>query len=111
MEKWRADREGWCARTDDSLTSLSENARALTRRAHNQQKALDEAAVEQEDLAASLKTARKAGDAAAAAAVAPVRVRRGWLCRVSYRVLSYAAVHNGERDDTIKCTSKQMQVA
>lgn len=77
LETWRADREGWCARTGDSLTSLTEDSRALARRAHTQAKVLDEAVTAQEDLAASVKSARKIGEAASASAMAPIRVRRG----------------------------------
>ena len=76
LEAWRADREGWCARTGDSLASVTEDARALARRAHTQQKVLDEAVLAQEDLAASVKSIRKVGEAASASAMAPIRVRR-----------------------------------
>lgn len=76
LETWRADREGWCHRTDDSLASLTEDSRALARRAHTQQKVLDEAVIAQEDLAASVKSARKVGEAASASAMAPIRVSR-----------------------------------
>ena len=55
---------------------MTEDARALTRRAHTQQKVLDEAVLAQEDLAASVKSARKVGEAASASAMAPIRVRR-----------------------------------
>lgn len=77
LETWREDREGWCARTGDSLASLAEDSRALARRAHAQQKALDEVVVAQEDLSASVKSGRKIGEAASASAMAPIRVRKG----------------------------------
>lgn len=73
FETWRVDREGWCARTDDSLSSLAEEARVLARRGHSQQRALDESAT-QEGLAHAIKTTQKAGEAATASAIAPVRV-------------------------------------
>ncbi|CAM9502050.1 unnamed protein product [Ectocarpus sp. 6 AP-2014] len=73
LETWRADREGWCARTSESLHSLTEDSRALSRRAHTQQKALGEVEVAQEDLAASVKSTRRVGEAASASAMAPIR--------------------------------------
>lgn len=65
------------------MDSLTEDSRALARRAHTQQKVLDEAVIAQEDLTASVKSARKVGEAASASAMAPIRVRRdsryeGW---------------------------------
>ncbi|CAM9870317.1 unnamed protein product [Ectocarpus sp. 4 AP-2014] len=73
LETWRADREGWCARTSESLHSLTEDSRALSRRVHTQQKALDEVEVAQEDLAVSVKSTRRVGEAASASAMAPIR--------------------------------------
>ncbi|CBJ48977.1 hypothetical protein Esi_0115_0012 [Ectocarpus siliculosus] len=73
LETWRADREGWCARTSESLHSLTEDSRALSRRAHTQQKALGEVEVAQEDLAVLVKSTRRVGEAASASAMAPIR--------------------------------------
>lgn len=75
LASWRADREGWCTTTDSFLATLEERTRSLARRADFHQKALDEVVETQEGMAASLQAARKAGEGAAATALAPVRVR------------------------------------
>lgn len=74
LDGWRTNQEGWYARADASLASLSEDTRVLTRRCQNQHEARGES-VTQEDLSVAVKAALKAAEAATATALAPVRVR------------------------------------
>lgn len=99
MEAWREDREGWCARIGDSLSSLDEDARALKRRTHTQQKVLDEVVTTQEDLAVSVKSSRNVGEVASASAMAPMRVReRG------------GGVYNSEHPNVVTLGTRRLDI-
>lgn len=77
IEGWRADREGWCARTDATMESLAEDSRVLTRRCQTQHQAIGELGdrITQADLSAAVGATLKAAETATATALAPVRVR------------------------------------
>ncbi|CAM9356425.1 unnamed protein product, partial [Sphacelaria rigidula] len=75
IEGWRADREGWCARTDATMESLAEDSRVLTRRCQTQHQAIGELGdrITQADLSAAVGATLKAAETATATALAPVR--------------------------------------
>lgn len=77
MDSWRGDQEGWCTRTDASLSSLADNSRVLSRRCQAQQQAIGELGerVTQANLSATVTAALKAAEAAATTALADVTVR------------------------------------
>lgn len=77
MEGWRADREGWCARTDAMIASLAEDSRVLTRRCQTQHQAIGELSdrVTQADLSSAVSAALKAAETSTETSLAPVRVR------------------------------------
>lgn len=118
VEGWRANNEGWCARTDATIASLAEDSRILTRRCQTQHQAIGELSdrVTHADLSSAVSAALKAAETATETALAPVRVRfekiRG--CDHTYEGLSLLGGWLTEKNKTksrfIACPASTFQV-